>query len=358
MRIACVAYLHGAGGAERQIILLANELARQGDEVSLIVLAEFQSKYEIREDVTVYDLTACENKRGNRILHRYVALKEAYRKIMPQVTIHFWLQSAYLSAFMSRSISGDVIYSERGDPADGEYAGMLGIVRAVAFRKVKGIVFQSEGAKQYFSKSIQNKSVVIPNPISVPEDQFLTPCMNRKRKIVNVGRLHPQKNQALLIDAFSLLHQKRKDYVLEIYGEGILREELTEKIRSLGLEEYVILKGNTEHIFEEIHDASLFVLSSDYEGMPNALMEAMALGVPCVSTDCRPGGARALIRDGENGFIVPTGDAKALAEAMERALTLQDMDKLLEAAWQIRVTHHGKVIFDKWKQFLHGSLNG
>lgn len=353
MKIVCVAYLHGSGGAERQIIMLANNLALQGEDVSLIVLVDYKSKYPINENVNIVDLTYCEKESGNKIVNRYRALKKAYKELSPQVTIHYWLQSAYLSAMMPRKMAGKVIYSERGDPGDSEYNGLLGIIRSIAFRRIQGFVFQSDGARDFFSDSIKKRATVIPNPISVPENEYTTPCMEREKKIVNIGRLHPQKNQALLIEAFSKLSSDFSEYSLEIYGDGDLREELLKKIKKLNLDNRVFLKGTTTNIYEKMYNASLFVLSSDFEGMPNALMEAMALGVPCVSTDCRPGGARALIHDGENGFIVPTGNVESLKCAMERALDYKELDKMCNLAQYIRKTHSEKSIFMRWKEYIH-----
>lgn len=353
MRIACVAYLHGAGGAERQIIMLANNLALQGEDVSLIVMVDYKSKYPISKAVNVIDLTYCEKEKGNKIVNRFRALRKTYKELSPQITIHYWLQSAYLTAMMPRWLTGKIIYSERGDPSDSEYSGFLGVIRTIAFKRMQGFVFQSEGAKDYFAETIKRRAIVIPNPISVPENEYVTPCEKRKKKIVNVGRLHPQKNQALLIEAFSKLSSDFSEYSLEIFGDGVLREELIKKIKHLNLENRVFLKGTTSNIYEEMYNASLFVLSSDYEGMPNALMEAMALGVPCVSTDCRPGGARALINDGENGFIVPIGNVDGLKCAMEKALRSDKLARMCILEQQIRLTHSEKTIFKRWKDYIY-----
>ena len=148
-----------------------------------------------------------------------------------------------------------------------------------------------------------------------------------RKEIVTVGRLEPQKNQKLLINAFSELAKKFPDYTLVIYGEGSLRKKLEKYIESKGLKDRVFLPGAKNNIQEYIKDASLFVLSSDYEGIPNALIEAMAIGLPCVSTDCSPGGARELITNGENGVIVECRNSNELATAMARLLTDRESAK-------------------------------
>ena len=353
MKIACIGYLHGTGGAERQIIMLANALVERGHEVHLIVLAANNEKYDICDDVIRHDLTFSENRQGNKIINRYLALKEALKTITPDVSIHYWFQSVYFCALMSKSITGKIIYSERGDPGDDEYSGLVGIVRKCAFTRVDGFVFQSEGAKDYFGKRIQSRSIVIHNSVDIHESRYFEPCKDRGKKIVNVGRLHPQKNQKLLVEAFARIADQIPEYTLEIYGDGDLEETLRKQISDLELENRVFLRGTTKEILEQVYTASLFVLSSDYEGLPNALMEALAIGVPCISTDCKPGGARTLIQDGINGWITPVGDAGALSQRILEVIGKGICNiSLKEEAAKFRELHSSKKVFDMWEGYI------
>lgn len=353
MKVACIAYLHGAGGAERQIIMLANALAERNNDVSLIVLAQNNCKYEVSKKVKIINLADYESKGKKAIINRYSLLKNTFLRIKPDVSIHYWLQSAYLSAYMRKGIPGKIIYAERGDPSDSEYNGVLGLIRKLAFIKINGFVFQSKGARNYFQERIRLKSIIIHNSISVPFDKYNEPCSCREKKIVSVGRLHPQKNQILLIESFSLIADSFPEYVLEIYGEGDLRKQLQVRIDELNLTNRVTLMGTTKQIFDRVYSASLFVLTSDYEGMPNALMEAMALGVPCISTDCKPGGARELIANGYNGYIIPVGDKMSLAETIKAMLNNKaDAEKMARHGMEIRETLTEPVIFDTWNQFI------
>ena len=353
MRIQIVAYLHGSGGAERQITLLANYMAQKGHDVHFVILADCNIRYSINENIKIYNLSKEESGRGIiRIIKRYKALKKTTRKIKPDVSIHYWLQSAYFSVMFSREYRGKVIYSERGDPYDKEFNGIVGIIRWLADFKIDGFVFQSEGARDFFSESIKQRSVIIHNSVNIPRDKYPNSII-RENRIVNVGRLHPQKNQKILIDAFALISSKYSDYILEIYGEGELRASLEKQILNKGLQGRVILCGATKNIFDRIHNASLFVLTSDYEGIPNALLEAMALGMPCISTDCRPGGARTLIENGKNGFIVPVNDAGSLSERMDYVLSHRTIaDSIAAQARSIVDSHTDKAVFDRWEQFL------
>lgn len=355
MKILTVGYLHGAGGAERQIILLSNQMAMRGHEVILCVLAENLSTYAIDERVRVVDLSGVEStaKSGiGKILKRLVAFRKLVKQEHPDVIVNYNLQSAYFCLTLSSKQRGKVIYSERGDPFDDEYSGLLGKIRDYTVKHMNGLVFQSEGARDFFPEVVKHKSIVIHNSVNVPQDKYPIPAI-RERRIINVGRLHPQKNQKLLINAFSKIAKSFPDYTLEIYGDGELHDELQGRINLCGLVDRVILHPSRKDIWDCIYKASLFVLTSDYEGMPNALMEAMALGLPCISTDCRPGGARTLIEDGKNGFVVPLRQTDNLAQAMTLCLSNPELsEKLAVNARKLSETHSEKVLFDKWERFV------
>ena len=351
MKIVFLSYLHGFGGAEKQNVMLANAMANRGHDVTLISICADNNCYQLDRHV---DYQFLPDRKTNilRLITRYEDIKKKLIEIGPDVTVSFWYQSAYLTALMRKNITGKIIYSERSDPGDKEYSGILGWIRSLTLPRIDGFVFQSKGAQSYFSKSVQSRSTVIPNPVFVKTEDFQE-VKERKKKIVTVGRLHPQKNQKLLIEAFSLIVDQIPEYILEIYGDGDLKDELQRQIMELHLENKVYLKGTSKKIHELIYDASLFVLSSDYEGIPNTLLEAMALGIPCISTDCRPGGAREIITDGEDGIIVPVGDKTALANAISWSLNHKE-DTLKRAKKAIERMKHFRAdtIYSRWENFL------
>lgn len=352
MKIMTVGYLHGAGGAERQIVLLSNQMALRGHDVTLCVLNEFKSRYKISEKVKVKDLTQAEGSGRLRIIRRLLAFRKAIKRIHPDIIVNYNLQAAYFCLTLSKKARGKVVYSERGDPYDNEYSGLLGKLRDITVKKMDGVVFQSEGARDFFSKDIKAKSIVIHNSVNIPQDKYPMP-EKRDKRIVSVGRLHPQKNFPLLINAFAKVAPAFPDYSLDIYGDGDLLENLQSQIDCLGLTSRITLNKSRADVWDFICTASLFVLTSDYEGMPNALMEAMALGLPCIATDCRPGGARALINDGLNGYVVPLRDVDALADKMQFVLSHSEKaDKIAKEARLLQDSHSDKFIFDKWNSYL------
>ncbi len=353
MKIACIGYMHGAGGAEKQIVMLSNELHKRGHKVHFVTIAENKIEYPLDRDIKIYDLSYAEKKPLHRYISRYLALKKVLKEIKPDVTINYWFQSSYLCVALGKRITGKVIYSERGNPADDEYSGIVSKARKYAFNKIDGFVFQSTPARDYFGDILKSRSIIIPNSVDIPDGKFLEPSVNREKRIVSVGRLHPQKNQKILIEAFNIIKDEIKDYILEIYGEGPLREELQYYIDKNNLDNRVFLRGTTNDVFDKIYNSSLFVLSSDYEGMPNALLEALAIGVPSISTDYSPGGVTDLIEDGTNGFITPRDDANSLAKKMLEIINNNELsEKFANNSIEKRKTHSSKTIFDNWERFI------
>lgn len=207
--------------------------------------------------------------------------------------------------------------------------------------------------KNWYGNSIGSAAVkIIPNAIN---KEFITAEYSgpRNKQIVSSGRLTEQKNHALLIKAFAGITAKYPAYKLVIYGDGPLRKDLELLASNLGIADKVSFPGYTTEIRKKIERSSLFVLSSDFEGMPNALMEAMALGVPCISTDCKGGGARFLIKNGTNGLLTPIGDVEALQAAMEKILSDQFFaDNLSHNAHKLCETHSPEKIYAEWENLI------
>lgn len=351
MKIVFLSYLHGFGGAEKQNVMLANAMAEKGHDVTLISISADNNCYQLNKKVK-YEFLPDRKTNALRIVTRYADIRNKLKEIKPDITINFWFQSAYMTALMSKNFTGKVIYSERGDPGDKEYSGALGIIRKITLPRIDGFVFQSKGAQSFFNASVQLRSTIIPNPVFVNEEDY--PAVKTRRKaIVTVGRLHPQKNQKLLINAFKQIADKIPEYTLEIYGDGELKEELQNLIDGLNLSNRVFLMGTSKEIHKLIYDAALFVLSSDYEGLPNTLIEAMALGIPSISTDCRPGGARQIIDDTVNGIIVERNNVEKLAEAMQILLTEPEIGSRFSASSRKKmIMYKPKTIYSQWEKFF------
>ena len=175
----------------------------------------------------------------------------------------------------------------------------------------------------------------------------------RKRNVVAAGRLHEQKNFDLLIRAFARFYKTHHDYSLVIYGEGPEKERLQKTASSLGIAGAVELAGQSKTLLTDINDSGMFVLSSDYEGMPNVLIEAMACGLPCIATDCPIGGVRSLLSSGENGLLIPVGDEDALYEAMRKLADDESYAAWLgQRAAGVRNRLDEALVAANWREYL------
>lgn len=236
--------------------------------------------------------------------------------------VSFGDTSYFILLLLKRFFAYKLIVSERGDPYYN--ISILDKIRRSLYRKADYLVFQTKGAQSFFGSKVINKSVVIPNPISIPSEKWtLSGAMN---SIASVGRIDfLQKRQDLLCKAFAEVLKKHPLWKLNIYGSGKDMEELKSLIKNLGIEDEVVLHGAVNNINEALLTNKVFVLSSDFEGIPNSLLEAMALGMPVISTDCSPGGAAMLIQTNTNGILVDRGDIKGLSSSICKLIDQPDI---------------------------------
>lgn len=346
------------GGAERVVANLSNWLIKKHN-VAIVVTPPDKSLYELDSDISFMTLDYVNDKKDNIIFRNIKRIKRLNKYIKdfdPDIILSFLPEPSYRVLFLKPIDKKKIIVSVRNDPKI-EYKSLFNkMIMKILYSRADGFVFQTEEAREYFSKKIQERSIVIPNPIN--PDFICKPFDGiRDKSIVTVGRLEKQKNHKLLIDSFYLIKDEFKNYKLLIYGTGSLEKELKGYVKYLKLDKLVVFKGQTNNVKDEIYKSGLFVLSSDYEGMPNALMEAMAMGIPCISTDCPCGGASFLINDGENGFLVPVGDKEQLAEKMKEILLDTKLSKKFSTnSSKISKIVDPKVINDKWFDYINEVL--
>lgn len=331
----------GKGGAERVISILANYYALQGYKVDIIVLLANKVEYELDEKVNIVDLSSNKN-RVISILSWLREIRNYIKKEKPYKIISFIGRINLLVLCACLGLKVDIYCSERNDPLyDGRNKLLVKLIELFYLTKnCKKIIFQTRYIQNCFSKDVKDKSVIIYNPIEV----------NIKRKspinkIVTAGRLAEQKNQILLIEAFKDIARKYPDYKLYIYGEGPLREDLSNKIQELHLESKVFLPGNIDNIHEKISDAKMFILPSKYEGLSNALLEAMVMGIPCIST--KVSGIEEIIKNGENGLLV--NNKCQLIDAIESLITNHEKyDYIASNSEKLKIKFSLKQIIEKW----------
>ncbi len=360
-KIAFVISSLTSGGAERVVSVLCNSLCKDY-QVTLIMLTEMIPFYKINKEV---DIIPCkkepnhENGSIRSIYSKYLLVKKIARILRSkeiQVAIGFMRTSNILTILAAKYLGIPVLVSERNHPVviDRSQSKLWKLLMRLTYPRANKLVVQTELIKDYYNKFVpENKLEIIPNPIN-PDFESLSNGRS-ENIILSVGSLIPQKAQHHLINAFAKIAPG--NWSLKIFGEGARREELEHLIRSHGMSDKIDLPGRSQKIETVYQSAKIFVLTSNYEGFPNVLLEAMHFGLACISTDC-PSGPGDILEDGVNGFLIPVGDEKAL----EKNLSILIEDKELRQSFSEKAKETSKYysisrIKDYWVNLIDQELN-
>lgn len=322
------------GGAERVFVNLAEYFLNQDYRVLMVTQYQKEDEYKLAEgiDRVISDITPQETT-NSRIINFWRRLKKLHciwKREKPDMVLSCAGKNNFMTIVTTMFTETKPIVSVVGEAKE-EYPGrLMRMLANILFPHAAGVILQTERSRTFFSKRVGETAVILPNSLN---PLFIRPAFSgeREKRIVSVGRLDANKNHEMMIRAYARLAEKYPEYTLTIYGDGELRSYLEELIVSLGLSDKVFLPGVILNVEEEIEKASLFLLTSYSEGVSNALIEAMALGLPVIATDVPSGGTVELIRHGENGLIIPTGDEAALEKAMDKMLSDTDFAERLGA---------------------------
>jgi GalNAc-alpha-(1->4)-GalNAc-alpha-(1->3)-diNAcBac-PP-undecaprenol alpha-1,4-N-acetyl-D-galactosaminyltransferase len=305
-----------SGGAERVVSILASLLAEKGYEVHLILYVRVENEYPISDKVKLHLLP--KRKGENKIyyyMRKFSIMRKLVDEIRPDIIIPFLPDQVNHFYIASRLMNIPFIFTVRNNPFVYPESNLMRFVGKMVALLSTGIFLQTEEQADFFPKFVRKKIFVVPNPVS----NALIECDYQRREsieeIATFGRLNTQKNHRLLIQAFAKVYQTNQSVRLSLYGAGEEENSLKELVNKLGIENAVSFKGRVANVADALMSTDLFVLSSNYEGMPNALMEAMAVGLPCISTDC-PTGPKDLIKNMENGILIKSNDVDELASAI------------------------------------------
>ena len=345
MRLTLIISSLSSGGAERVMSTMANHWAEKGRRITLLTFDDGSEPpfYDLHPKVNHYPLNLFKSsinpiERVGNALKRHWALRRAIVASRPQAVLSF-IDTANVRVLLATlGLRLPVIVSERIDPAHHSIPKRWSTLRRWLYPRATCLIVQTQDALAYFSVAVRRKARVIPNPVTapphLPAEQFAGPrrthrqaqagggkvrSKRRAKTVIAMGRLARQKGFDLLLKAFAEISHEHPAWTVVVWGDGSLRPKLEAVRDELGLKGRVSFPGLTRKPFEEMRQADLFVLSSHYEGFPNVLCEAMACGLPVVSFDC-PSGPREIIRDGIDGVLVPPGDVRALAAAMDRLM--------------------------------------
>jgi len=342
------------GGAERVVTTLARQMKNQfdvtvitdtvsGNEYDAVDFERINMGYVVYPDIL------------RRVVHKVfylIRLKRKIKKINPDVVISFSIDSALRMKKAMGKTSIKQILSVRSNPSV-DYKCKEEIEKVVVqIKDFDGFVFQTEQQRDFFGKEIAEKSVIILNPMA---EEFLNEIASgeKRREVATFGRLTKSKDHVTLLHAYDLAAEKLPDYIFSIYGEGELREEMEKIHRTLTYSERIVLQGECSNVKERMRQTEVFVLSSANEGLPNALMEAMAMSLPVISTACPCGGPETVIEQGINGLLVPVGDKKAIADAIVDLCTNREKArKLGEEATKLKLRCNPQIIAEQWKNYI------
>lgn len=344
MKIIFVTSTLTSGGSERVISLLANHFAEKGNNVEVVCLKEPVVFYPLRDDVKI---SFAEKEVGKSLLSKIKWLRLRVIEDKPDVVVSFMILVYLTTLFSLMGVNVPIVTSERNDP--GSFSWWKRVLRKILLPCATCHVVQTQKIKDYYTEGIKRKTVIIGNPVT--NKVFDVQPVEKKDIIINVARLFPQKNQQMLIRAFHTIKDQIPTYKLKIFGEGPERQRLQVTIDSLQLTDKVLLCGRSERVLEEMNSSKIFVLSSNHEGLSNAMIEAICIGLPIVST--KVSGTEELIENGVNGILTDVGDEKQMAEALLRVAKDDSLRNIMETANRKKAAQFKEdKVLEQWENLL------
>ncbi len=319
------------GGAERVVSILASELTNQGHEATVLIYFKTEEEYETSNKVKKVYLSGGFEEAYDKMnyFQRLFTLRKIVKAEKADFVIPF-LSHVCIQTCVACACAGQkIVQTVRNDPKTFPTGKVHRFLRDLFIKFSFKTYVQNNDQKAYFDEKTKKKIFVLANPVRGDLFDCKHNKTGEKTTIASAGRLNSQKNFFMLIDAFQKVYENHKELQLQLFGDGELKQDLQDYIDKKGLSESVLLMGRTNDMKSMLESIDLYVLSSDFEGMPNSLMEAMAAGVPCVSTDC-PTGPADIITDGENGLLVPVNNAEEMSKAIEKMLFELDKEKIAE----------------------------
>lgn len=357
MKVLCHINNMCRGGAERVMSVLIDSMTSDGTEVVLVTLDREAEEYEVPESVKRIEIDEriSFGNAGTRFIKRVKALRDIIKEEEPDLVLSFCSKENVRCSLSMRGLSIPLLVSVRSNPIE-HYSSRL-LTKTIAGR-ADGWVFQSKDAQSYFGEKVSVKSRIITNPIDKKYfDVKADNCAEKDEiRIVTAGRISKPKNQVHLVNSFISIANKYPHAHLYIYGKDDKdgsSDAILKILQGSDCADRIHLMGACSNWADEIINSDIFVMTSVFEGMPNALMEAMVVGLPCISTDCPCGGPASLIEDGVNGRLVPMYEIKPLADAMEELIN--DRQKRIDfgrEALKIRESVETGMVYRQWKDYM------
>lgn len=348
------------GGAERVIANLASYFDSAGYRVVLVTTRIAETEYDVPDNVVRRISEPSEDQLGkgriSDFMTRFHTLRSIWREEKPDVILSFIGKNNMMAILTSFGMKIPVAVSVRGEPSEEYYSRGLRFLARNLFRFADCVILQTKQCLSFFPKGVRKKAVILKNPIN---PSFFRERYEgeRDKTIVAVGRIDENKNHEMLIRAFAKIADEFPEYQLIIYGEGDKRKAMQELVLQMGLKDRIFLPGSIEHVAETIYKTRVFVLSSNTEGMPNTLIEAMLMGLTVIATDCPCGGPAELIRNGVNGLLTPVGDVEKMRENLQFLLNnLHEADKMGISAMKTGDIYRPEKVYGEWQKCLENLI--
>lgn len=338
------------GGSERVMTTMANAFADQGLDTAMALVREGKAEtYATSPRLRVIPFHYGTKNKTRIFLKRLWGIRKLVRAERPEAVISFMWDINAVTLLACAGLGTRVIVSERAHPMMGHQNAFRQFTQKWLYRRAWKVVFQTEEVARYFPRKVREKAVVIPNPIHPALPEIWQGA--REKEVVAIGRFVHQKNYPMLLRVFAAFSRKHPDWRMSIYGDGQGRAEMEKIIREEGIGEKVRMPGFIPDVPGTIRKAGMYLNGSHFEGICNAMLEAMAMGIPCVCTDCPVGGAAMAITDRKNGRLIPLGDEEGFLAAMEEIAEKPDFaEKMGREAAKIRERFSIARIAEAWKQ--------
>ena len=352
MKILFICDTMRSGGAEKVIATLSDGFVLRDNNVLILMISHDaeDSFYNLNKKVELFKL----DSKNIIFLRKANKIKRFVLEKKPDIVISFLSHVCIYTWWALKNTNIPYIVSERNNPAQRNKIKQFLV--NFSFKKANGCVFQTKDAFEWYKPIIGSKGVVISNPVCLTTNSRWIDQKNKKQEITMVGSKKREKNRMLAYRAFAIFLDKHPSYILRIFGETTEAED-SEVLIELGIKNSVKFEGIVNCWHEYAIQSELFILTSDFEGMPNALLEAASLQIPCISTNCPIGGPKEILENGKKGILIPVGDYNALASKMTKIINSKDLQiYFAKENTNTADQYNSETIVNKWIEFIEGIL--
>lgn len=365
MKIVFITSSIGFGGAEKMIAYVANGMVNRGHSAAVVNFKTAGGSYinehqqDFNKSIHIYDFQSKTKGKLSK-LKKIIFTKRIVTDFKADVMVCFTMFPSFVGKIVHLLTGVPSIMAERGNPyVTINKKNIFSLIELFLVNHSAGGVFQLKGASEFFSKRLQKRSTIIQNPIFIKDVIAPVKFDERDKSIVSVGRLdNYQKRYDVMLKAFSLFSKNHPEWILKLYGVGSDEDIIRRWCVEEGVADKVLFMGLTKQPMADIRKAGMFLITSDFEGISNSLLEAMAVGLPCVSTDSEPGGARMLVKNMSNGLLVEVGNHEKIAEAMAVFADNPNIaEQCGEKAKEVVSRFDAETTLDKWEAYITEVVN-